>query len=314
MAKIYISATYSDLKECRAAVYDALRALGHDVISMEDYVATERRPLDKCLADVARCDLYVGLFAWRYGYIPAKDNPDQKSITELEFRHAVAKNIPCLLFLLNENALWPRSQMEQGAAGDKLKLLRDEMSADYTVSFFDTCQQLATQVSQAVANWCTNRTPPTDDLSKPAPLTPDKISISRLPVTGRELFGRDEKLKQLDEAWDGQDTHILSLVAWGGVGKSALVNYWLGKMARDDYRGAERVYAWSFYSQGTTDRVVSADQFIEAALTWFSDTDPNKGTPWDKGERLAQLVAAQRTLLILDGLEPLQHSPGADEG
>lgn len=146
------------------------------------------------------------------------------------------------------------------------------------------------------------------------PITSQRISISRLPVTGHDLFGREKELQQLDDAWANQKTHILSLVAWGGVGKSALVNHWLGKMARDDYRGAERVYAWSFYSQGTNDRVASADQFIEAALTWFGDTDPNKGSPWDKGERLAQLVAAHRTLLVLDGLEPLQHPPGPDEG
>ena len=314
MARIYISSTYSDLIECRKAVYDALRTMGHDVVAMEHYVATDQRPLNKCLADVASCDLYLGIFAWRYGYVPTKDNPEQKSITELEFRHAVANDIPCLLFLLDENAPWPRSQMEQGTGAEKLKLLRDEMGTDYIVTFFASCEQLAAKASQAVANWSAPKTLLTGDISKPEPLTPDKISISRLPVTGRELFGRDEKLKQLDEAWDGHDTHILSLVAWGGVGKSALVNHWLGRMARDDYRGAQRVYAWSFYSQGTTDRAASADQFIEAALNFFGDTDPNKGSPWDKGERLAQLVSSQRTLLVLDGLEPLQHPPGADEG
>ncbi len=146
------------------------------------------------------------------------------------------------------------------------------------------------------------------------PSVASRVNITRLPVTGPQLFGRDAQLRQLDEAWAGNETHIISLVAWGGVGKSALVNYWLARLARDDYRGAERVYAWSFYSQGTTDRAVSADQFIEAALTWFGDPDPNKGSPWDKGERLAQLVASKRTLLILDGLEPLQNPPGADEG
>jgi hypothetical protein len=37
------------------------------------------------------------------------------------------------------------------------------------------------------------------------------------------------------------------------------------------------------------------------------------GTAWEKGERLAKLIA-RRTLLILDGLEPLQNPPGAQEG
>ena len=36
------------------------------------------------------------------------------------------------------------------------------------------------------------------------------------------------------------------------------------------------------------------------------DPDPRLGTAWEKGERLAKLVAHRRTLLVLDGLEPLQ--------
>jgi hypothetical protein len=68
VAKIYISSTFEDLKDCRQAVYDTLRKMRHDVIAMEDYVATDKRPLKKCLADVAACEVYVGIFARRYGY------------------------------------------------------------------------------------------------------------------------------------------------------------------------------------------------------------------------------------------------------
>ncbi|MBW8040273.1 MAG: hypothetical protein FVQ85_09770 [Planctomycetes bacterium] len=141
------------------------------------------------------------------------------------------------------------------------------------------------------------------------------ISLSKLPVTGHELFGREEDLAVLDEAWGDEHTHILSLVAWGGIGKTALVNEWLNRMERDNYRGAERVYGWSFYSQGTREeRQVSGDEFFAYALKWFGDADPAAGSPWDKGVRLAELVRGQRTLLILDGLEPLQYPPGAMEG
>ena len=34
----------------------------------------------------------------------------------------------------------------------------------------------------------------------------------------------------------------------------------------------------------------------------------------EKGERLAKLVVRRRTLLVLDGLEPLQNPPGLQEG
>jgi hypothetical protein len=57
-----------------------------------------------------------------------------------------------------------------------------------------------------------------------------------------------------------------------------------------------------------------ADEFFDAALNWFGDTDSRLGTAWEKGERLAKLVAHRRTLLVLDGLEPVQHPPGPQEG
>ena len=89
MAKIYLSSTFGDLKAYRETVYRTLRQMRHDVIAMEDYIATDIRPLDMCLTDVANSDLYVGIFAWRYGYIPPKVNPERKSITELEYRKAI---------------------------------------------------------------------------------------------------------------------------------------------------------------------------------------------------------------------------------
>jgi hypothetical protein len=56
MAKIYLSATYNDLKAYRDAVYRILRMLRHDVIAMEDYVATDAYPLHKCRSCKFSCD------------------------------------------------------------------------------------------------------------------------------------------------------------------------------------------------------------------------------------------------------------------
>lgn len=137
---------------------------------------------------------------------------------------------------------------------------------------------------------------------------PEKVDVDRLPVTGQELFGRQKELKQLDEAWESEKINVISFVAYGGVGKSTLINKWREQMAADNYRGAKRVFAWSFYSQGTGDRVTSADLFIAEALKWFGDEEManSPASPWDKGQRLADLVKEQKTLLILDGMELLQ--------
>ena len=85
-------------------------------------------------------------------------------------------------------------------------------------------------------------------------------------------------------------------------------------MAAERYRSADLVFGWSFYRQGTSGDTSSADEFLDTALTWFEDPDPRLGTAWEKGERLAKLIARRRTLLVLDGLEPLQNPPGPQEG
>jgi hypothetical protein len=135
-----------------------------------------------------------------------------------------------------------------------------------------------------------------------------------LPVTGNDVFGREEDIAFLDAAWGDPQTNVVTIVAWAGVGKSTLVNHWLGRMAAEHYRFAQLVFGWSFYRQGTSGGSSSAEEFLDAALTWFGDPNPLIGTAWEKGERLAKLVAHRRTLLILDGLEPLQTPPGPQEG
>jgi Protein kinase domain len=148
----------------------------------------------------------------------------------------------------------------------------------------------------------------------PARLGPKKISVARLPVTGGDVFGREEDIAFLDDAWANRNVNVATIVAWAGVGKSTLVNHWLRQMATEQYRSAEFVFGWSFYRQGSSGDTSSADEFFDAALTWFGDPDPRLGTAWEKGERLAKLVAKRRTLLVLDGLEPLQYPPGPQEG
>ena len=63
----------------------------YKVIAMEAYVARDERMVDRVLRDVAEdCDIYIGIFAWRYGYIPPQENP-KAIVTELEYREAEAE-------------------------------------------------------------------------------------------------------------------------------------------------------------------------------------------------------------------------------
>lgn len=142
-----------------------------------------------------------------------------------------------------------------------------------------------------------------------------EISISMLPSTGLDIIGRDVELSKLSEYWDIPQTNVVQVVAFGGAGKSALINRWLSDLGRKNYGSAQRIYAWSFYWQGdNTEPRSSGDYFIEHSLSWFGDEQPSVGSPWAKATRLANLIKSTKTLLILDGLEPLQHPPGEKFG
>jgi hypothetical protein len=155
--RVYLSSTVSDLKEYRAAVLATLRRLPVDVVAMEDYLSSDQRPLEKCLADVASCDLYVGIFAFRYGFVPevGPQNPDGRSITELEYREACATGRRPLIFLVENGARWDTGHIdavthpgEPSATG--IKRLREELAERHTVSWFSNPDQLARLVQETV--------------------------------------------------------------------------------------------------------------------------------------------------------------------
>jgi hypothetical protein len=140
--------------------------------------------------------------------------------------------------------------------------------------------------------------------------TPKKVFVSHLPDTGPSLFGRRAYLRILDQAWENPRKHLVSVIAEAGVGKTALVSYWLMRQGRLRFHGAARVFAWSFYREGVGEAEAPSDLFLENALRWFEDPHPNLGSRWERGARLADLIRTEPTILIIDGLEPLQHPPG----
>jgi len=141
--------------------------------------------------------------------------------------------------------------------------------------------------------------------STPEPSKP-KIHSDRLPTVKGEFFGRIDELKLLNDAWAGNDTRVIQFIAPGGTGKTKLLRYWLDQ---DHMDNIDVLIAWSFYSQGASeDKQVSATPFFSHAFDKLGSTRTEFSTDEDKGEHLADLLRQQRAVLVLDGLEPLQHA------
>ncbi|MCE9555706.1 MAG: DUF4062 domain-containing protein [Planctomycetes bacterium] len=162
--KIYVSATFRDLEKHRLAVLNILRRMGHQPLGMEDYVAEGIRPLSRCLEDVASCDAFLCIVAWRYGYVPqdgvlpALIPPGvefgKTSITECEYRKAQQAGKPILAFVLSSNAQWPSHCFDavtgESEAGSRIAQFRQELSQQHLINHFESAEELAGLVSAAI--------------------------------------------------------------------------------------------------------------------------------------------------------------------
>ena len=233
------------------------------------------------------------------------------------------EEVPELLRLRRERGIWVIPVLVHHCPWQSIRWLKqlnivpekamplDRMSALEQDAFLS---DLAVKIAEFLETW----QEPAEAVAVEAPVieapVTAAIDISHLPETSAALFGRDAELDALDADWESPETRVVAFVAQGGVGKSALVNRWLRDLQAAGWRGAERVFGWSFYSQGARDQGATAEMFIDTALRFFGDAAPEQGSAWDKGERLARLVATHRTLLMLDGMEPLQSLHDFEQG
>jgi len=133
-----------------------------------------------------------------------------------------------------------------------------------------------------------------------------KVDLDRLPEPTTQLVGREAELAQLDKALKDPKKAIVAMIAGGGVGKSALIWEWLQHL-EPKYGGATRVFAWSFYSQDSHQKLNSSAPFFEAALPFFDYKGTIPKDEIEKARALAERLREHHSLLLLDGLEPLQH-------
>ena len=96
--RAYISSTLDDLREERKI---ALEVIAEHAVVLHSYSASTKPTVQSCIDDVRRAHVYVGIVGHRYGWVPEENNPDGKSITELEYdacRAPGQQAIPRLIF------------------------------------------------------------------------------------------------------------------------------------------------------------------------------------------------------------------------
>ena len=107
--RVFISSTFIDNADRRSIVEDAVLRAGMQPVGMERFTANHRATVGWCEEQARECDVYVGIVAHRYGWIP---DGKEVSITELEYD--AAKDRPRLMFEIKPGPVDPDTDFDTG--------------------------------------------------------------------------------------------------------------------------------------------------------------------------------------------------------
>jgi tetratricopeptide (TPR) repeat protein len=306
--KIFISSTAVDLRDYREKVRDAVLRLEGVPIAMETFSAQSGQPASECMRMAAEADAVICIVAHRYGYVPPNDlgGDGERSITWLEVDAAKSAGKPVFAFLVDPKAPWTQvkeqdrlvSEPENAAdvfkAVKKLQEFKAYLERESTRNTFSSDEELAKLVAITVAKLTPQQSASTARVWQPL--------FCHALQPAQHFRGREAKLQELKDWLQTPVTpdRVVSLVAAGGTGKTALVDKAVHEAALSDRAG---VFVWSFYEDPHT------DAFLREAYIYFTG---EKDTPaGGMLERLQLALSGDAPhVLILDGLERVQSEEG----
>jgi tetratricopeptide (TPR) repeat protein len=308
-----ISSTARDLPVHRKLAMDACLRLGMQPTMMEHLPASDADPVSTSLKMVDEANIYLLVLAHRYGYVPKENNPQQISVTEMEYIRAVERDIPRLFLLMDAEHPLKASDVETGEGAAKLEAFKERAGVERVRDTFISSEDLRGKLIQALIPHREHGLTAFHYVSEiPAPPEPFIAHPYTLLQT-HTLVGRQVELKLLTD-WvtgkaleadsrkvDGYLVRIMSVIAMGGMGKSALTWKWFNEIAPQEMKPlAGRVW-WSFYESDAT-----FENFITRALAYVANRCLDEVQQISAPEREMQLLAAlnqEPFLIVLDGLE-----------
>jgi tetratricopeptide (TPR) repeat protein len=314
--KVMISSTAADLPEHRDEIRLGCERAGFEPCLMEHLPALDADAIKASLRMVHGADVYVGVFAYRYGYVP--DGQDI-SITELEYNHAVELEKPRLIFLAHKDHPIKIGDVETGPGEARLNALKERLAKERVVTFFQSPKDLRAQVVEALSalgQELDAAATSGDLVASAAAKLHRKTSISVPPepyiahpytlLQSRSLVGRQTELNLLTD-WVARpgssafEATIFCFVAIGGMGKSALTWKWFNQIAPREMKPLAGRIWWSFYESDA-----NFENFLKRALCYVSmqSEEEVRALPWQECEtQLLRKLNERPYLVVLDGLE-----------
>lgn len=123
--QVFISSTYTDLQEERAAVTQCLLDMNCIPVGMEQFPASNMEQMEYIKKMLADCDYYILILAGRYGSC----DESGMGYTEKEYDYAIEHNIPVMTFVVEDLRKLLMEKCEKDDEGRrKLLAFREKVS------------------------------------------------------------------------------------------------------------------------------------------------------------------------------------------
>ncbi|MGO9817233.1 MAG: DUF4062 domain-containing protein [Acidocella sp.] len=145
--QVFISSTFTDLKEERAEVIQAIWELDCIPTGMEAFVATNETQWEVIKKVIDECDYYVLIIGGRYGTVTAEG----MSYTEKEYNYAKSLSLPVLGFVHGEPENIPAAKTERDESGrTRLEAFRKRVMEEHPIRKWTTPEELGGIVSRSI--------------------------------------------------------------------------------------------------------------------------------------------------------------------
>lgn len=140
--KVFISSTFGDLIQYRKKVWEELIQLDIEILGMEKFGARKSAPLQTCLEEVTKCDVFIGIIAFRFGSV---FKPTKKSFTQIEYEKALELDKEILIYFMNDTAFVQANFVDTGINAKRLQIFKKELQ-NHTIDTFSDTDELASKI------------------------------------------------------------------------------------------------------------------------------------------------------------------------
>lgn len=157
--QVFVSSTFTDLKNERQAAVSAILKSGHIPAGMELFTAGDKSQMETIKKWIDESDVYMLILAGRYGSVEPSTN---LSYTELEYDYAVEQGKPVFAVIMGDDALEKKVQDGGGTAliekenQKELKQFKEKVLTKMS-SFFDDEKDIKLCVHESLSDFAQNR-------------------------------------------------------------------------------------------------------------------------------------------------------------